>query len=153
MKLYFLRHGKADWPHWDRPDDERPLTDAGRKQMERVAQALARLDIVPDVIVSSPLPRAHQTAQIAADALRLTVMVAPALAPGFGEDELRAVLRQHAGKAIMLVGHEPDFSNLIETLTGGVVVMPKAGIARVDVTNGDALDGELRWLVTPKFLR
>ena len=64
MKLYLLRHGKADWPNWDKPDDERPLTEEGKEQVATVAKMLARLEIAPE-IVTSPLPRASQTAEIA----------------------------------------------------------------------------------------
>ena len=64
MKLCFLRHGEADWPDWNKPDDERPLTERGRKEMKRVARFLERLKLVPDAILTSPLPRASQTAEI-----------------------------------------------------------------------------------------
>src|SRR6266436_10073244 len=61
MKLYFLRHGEADWPDWKKSDDERPLTDFGKKEVRDVAKFLARLNVRPDLIVTSPLPRASQT--------------------------------------------------------------------------------------------
>ncbi|HEY2568989.1 MAG TPA: phosphoglycerate mutase family protein, partial [Candidatus Udaeobacter sp.] len=62
MKLYFLRHGQADWPNWKKPDDERPLTKRGKREMRDVAKFLDRLKVRPDLIVTSPLPRAAQTA-------------------------------------------------------------------------------------------
>ena len=62
MKLYFLRHGQADWPNWEGPDDDRPLTEAGREEVQAVAQLLVRLKAAPDLILTSPLPRAAQTA-------------------------------------------------------------------------------------------
>ena len=64
MHLYFLRHGAADWPDWNKPDDERPLTKAGEKEMHKVGEFLAALKVRPDVILTSPLPRAEQTADI-----------------------------------------------------------------------------------------
>jgi len=69
MKLCFLRHGEADWPNWDKPDDERPLTERGRKEMKRVAKFLECLKFSADVILTSPLPRASQTAEIVAKRL------------------------------------------------------------------------------------
>lgn len=153
MRIYFLRHGKANWPNWDRPDDERPLDKKGQKQMKRVAKALGRYNVTPDVILTSPLPRAAQTAEIAAAALGLNVTEEPALAPGFDAEKLRMILQKYPNEDVMVVGHEPDFSNAIEALTGGVVVMAKAGIAAVDVYDVNALDGELVWLVPPKFLK
>jgi phosphohistidine phosphatase len=62
MKLYFLRHGEADWPSWKKPDDERPLTKRGKREMREVAKFLDRLKVRPDLIVTSPLPRAAETA-------------------------------------------------------------------------------------------
>jgi phosphohistidine phosphatase len=69
MELYFLRHGEADWPDWKKSDDERPLTKRGKKEMHEVAAFLVRLKVRPDLILTSPLPRAAQTAEIAAEHL------------------------------------------------------------------------------------
>jgi phosphohistidine phosphatase len=153
MKLYFLRHGRADWPNWDKPDAERPLDTVGKKDTRRVAAALAARGVKTDVILSSPLPRAQQTAEITAAAFGLTVSTEPGMAPGFNSEALHALLQKYGGQNVMLVGHEPDFSRLIEDLTGGIVVMAKAGVARVDLANADDLHGELRWLMPPKMLR
>ena len=153
MKLYLMRHGKADWADWDRPDDERPLNKQGAKQMKRVARILRERGVAPAVILSSPLPRARQTADHVAEALGLAVTVEPMLAPGFDRLSLRELLKKHDQPTVMMVGHEPDLSNVIEDLTGGVVVMNKAAIACVNVVDVDAPSGELLWLVTPKFLR
>ena len=70
MKLCFLRHGEADWPNWTKPDNERPLTERGRKEMKRVAKFLDRLKLSADAILTSPLPRASQTAEIVGQAPR-----------------------------------------------------------------------------------
>ena len=107
LKLYLLRHGKADWPDWDKPDDERPLTKEGRREMRRIAQFLGEMNVAPGVILSSPLPRAYQTAEIAADALGLKVQAEPALRPGFTTAKARALMKRVAGEDVMLVGHEP----------------------------------------------
>ncbi|PYJ16423.1 MAG: phosphohistidine phosphatase SixA, partial [Verrucomicrobia bacterium] len=112
MQLYFLRHGEADWPSWKKSDDERPLTDFGKKEMRDVAKFLARLKVAPDLIVTSPLPRASQTAKIAAEYLNAKVREDELLAPGFGVSELRTVLKRHHSKVLILVGHEPDFTNI-----------------------------------------
>ena len=58
MKLYLLRHGKADWPDWNRPDDERPLDKAGRREMKQIAKFLAGLKLKPIALLTRPLPRA-----------------------------------------------------------------------------------------------
>ena len=152
MQLYFLRHGEADWPGWTKPDDERPLTDFGKKEVRQVAKFLDRLNVKPDLIISSPLPRALQTAQVAAEQLKTKLRQDEALEPGFGISELSTLLKRHHSKALMLVGHEPDFSSVISALTGGFIKMSKAGIALVDL-DPETEKGRLLWLFPPKFAR
>ena len=152
MQLYFLRHGEADWPGWTKPDDERPLTDFGKKEVRQVAKFLNRLKVKPDVIVSSPLPRALQTADVAAEQLKTKLRQDEALEPGFGVSELRTVLKRHRSKVLMLVGHEPDFSSVISALTGASLKLSKAGVALVDI-DPEAQEGRLLWLFPPKFAR
>src|SRR5438105_4811741 len=110
MKLYFLRHGEADWPDWRKPDDERPLTSAGEKEMHEVAKFLTRLKVQVDLIITSPLPRASQTADIAAEHLKIRCQEEKMLAPGFRVGDLTRLLRKHPQQVLMLVGHEPDFT-------------------------------------------
>jgi phosphohistidine phosphatase len=152
MQLYFLRHGEADWPGWTKPDDERPLTDFGKKEVRQVAKFLDRLKVNPDLIVTSPLPRALQTAEVAAEELKTKLRQDEALEPGFGISELSTVLKRHRSKVLMLVGHEPDFSSVISALTGGFVKMSKAGVALIDV-DPETEKGRLLWLFPPKFAR
>ena len=152
MQLYFLRHGEADWPGWTKPDDERPLTDFGKKEVRQVAKFLDRLKVKPDLIVTSPLPRALQTAEVAAEQLKTKVRQDEALEPGFGISELSTVLKRHRSKVLMLVGHEPDFSSVISALTGGFLKMSKAGVALIDI-DPETEKGRLLWLFPPKFAR
>jgi phosphohistidine phosphatase len=152
MQLYFLRHGEADWPGWTKPDDERPLTDFGKKEVRQVAKFLCRLKVNPDVIVTSPLPRAAQTAEGAAAALKTKLRPDEALEPGFGITGLRNVLERHHSKSLMLVGHEPDFSSVISALTGASIKLSKAGVALVDF-DPETEKGRLLWLFPPKIAR
>ena len=152
MQLYFLRHGEADWPGWTKPDDERPLTDFGKKEARQVGKFLNRLKVKPDLIVTSPLPRALQTAEIAAEQLKAKLRQDEALEPGFGISELSTVLKRHRAKVLMLVGHEPDFSSVISALTGGFLKMSKAGVALIDI-DPETEKGRLLWLFPPKFAR
>src|SRR6476659_287205 len=148
MQLYFLRHGEADWPGWTKPDDERPLTDFGKKEVRQVAKFLNRLKVKPDLIVTSPLPRALQTAEVAAEQLKTKLRQDEALEPGFGISELCTVLKRHRSKILMLVGHEPDFSSVISALTGGFVKMSKAGVALIDL-DPETEKARLLWLLPP----
>ena len=152
MQLYFLRHGEADWPHWTRPDDERPLTDFGKKEVRQVAKFLDRLKVKPNLVVTSPLPRALQTAEVAAEQLKTKLRQDEALEPGFGISELRTLLKRHGSKVLMLVGHEPDFTSVISALTGASLKLSKAGVALVDF-DPETEKGRLLWLFPPKVSR
>jgi phosphohistidine phosphatase len=150
MRLYFLRHGAADWPDWNRPDDERPLTKEGRRELHQVGEFLARLKAKPDLILTSPLPRASQTADIVAEHLQARVHEERLLSPGFGAEDLKRLRRKYPQQVLMLVGHEPDFSSTIASLTGGAVKLSKAGVALVELDSGKS---KLRWLFPPKIAK
>ncbi|GAB4495325.1 MAG: phosphohistidine phosphatase SixA [Anaerolineales bacterium] len=156
MRLYFLRHGIAeDREKWQGDDTDRPLTEKGRKRLERTAKNIAPLDLELDAIITSPLLRARETAEIMAKILKLkdALREDARLAPGFNLAALKNLLAEHAEcKAILLVGHEPDFSQTIHALTHGVVVMKKGALARVDLDDVNTLEGHLAWLIPPKVL-
>ena len=152
MKICFLRHGEADWPNWDKPDDERPLTDRGRREMRRVAKFLDRLEFSVDAILTSPLPRASQTAEIVAERLCIGMQIEPKLVHGFSLERLRQMVGKVEGESVMVVGHEPEFSAVIEELTGGDIKISKAGIALVDANRG-CTSGKLLWLFPPKVAK
>src|SRR5213595_1888581 len=101
MDLYFLRHGEADWPNWKKSDDERPLTKRGKKEMHEVAAFLVRLKVRPKLILTSPLPRAAQTAEIAAEHLDVKCREEQRLAPGFGAAELEQIMNKHSVESLM----------------------------------------------------
>ena len=156
MQLYFLRHGLADWPDWDPArDDERPLSDKGVQKMKSEAKTIERLGLKPDLVLSSPLLRARQTADVVARQLGLKVTQEFKLAPGFSLERLAPILNAYASaRVIMLVGHEPDFSRTIGQLTGGGnVVMKKGGLARIDLDSLNPPTGSLVWLLPPKLLK
>jgi phosphohistidine phosphatase len=151
MNLYFFRHGEADWPDWNKPDDERPLTKDGTKEVRQVAKLLSQIKIAP-LILTSPLPRARQTAEIAAEVLDVELREEKNLKPGFDAAGLKKLLRDFSGSELMVVGHEPDFTQTIRKLTGGTIKLPKAGVALVKLDDS-SLSGQLRWLLPPKIAR
>jgi phosphohistidine phosphatase len=156
-RLYFLRHGLADRSAFTGSDDRlRPLTPQGIARLEAATANLARLNLGCDRIVTSPLTRCLQTAEIAAAALGLvdSLVSDPRLAPGFGLADLEEILAGHRDcDILMLVGHEPDFSVTVSELTGGSdLVFKKGGLARVDLYPGPGPTGDLVWLVPPKIL-
>jgi phosphohistidine phosphatase len=157
LTLYFLRHGQAgSRTEWQGDDSARPLTTDGKRRMQREAVAIRSLGVSPDVIVSSPLVRAQQTAEIVAKGLdRLDRLIMdPRLGPGFDPRQLKAVLAEHRdASALLLVGHEPDFSETISRLIGGGRLdVKKGGLALVELDDRDSPAGRLLWLLPPRVL-
>jgi phosphohistidine phosphatase len=156
MHLYFLRHGPAGASEtWTGPDSARPLTEDGRQVVAVVAERLARLGIEFEIILTSPYPRAAQTADIVARRLDLLGVLQDdaRLEPGFDLAALREILAEHAGvDSLLLVGHNPDFTDIPAELIGGAQLkLRKAGIARVDLKDGERY-GKLLWLAQPETM-
>ncbi|HTX74382.1 MAG TPA: histidine phosphatase family protein [Rectinemataceae bacterium] len=160
MKVYFLRHGDAgDRHHWEGDDSLRPLTKQGEGQITALASAVRGL-VPPSPILTSPYLRAHRTAALFATGIATGIgaatepLVDKRLAPGFGREYLGEILQEYRNEdAILLVGHEPDFSRLIARLIqGGSLVLKKGGLARVD-WNPVSGEGELEWLFPPAIFR
>lgn len=140
------------------PDDERPLTAEGEKRFRRAARGLARLVPRPDAILSSPLPRALRTAQLAAAAWgRLRVHAEPALATDQFADWETAVSRLGPIELVALVGHEPHLSMLLAQLLGSAraerFAFKKGGVAWVEVPGALAAGGTLLGIWPPAALR
>jgi phosphohistidine phosphatase len=159
VKLVIIRHAIAvarGTP--DIPDDERPLTQKGKRRFKEVARGLAQICGCPDVILTSPLPRAADTAEIAAKAWgRLSPTSEPVLARG-SPDEILNVLSQYASdQRIAIVGHEPMLSALLARLLGSGIgdrfTLRKGGVAHLDVPGSPAEGGRLDWLMRPRILR
>jgi phosphohistidine phosphatase len=137
--IWLLRHGEAEQGS---PDAERKLTAKGEHQSRVVGAALKKLGVDLDACLSSPKVRAADTAKLACEPLGVEVQLEPKLAGGpFDADELAAGLGDH----VMLVGHDPDFSMAVHTLTGAQVRMKKGGLAGID-------RGELKVLLRPADL-
>ena len=148
-ELWLLRHGDAE-PGDDVPDHERRLTTRGERQAVAAGRALARRDLGFALALSSPRVRARDTARLACRELGLEPVEHAPLSGGFDADEALAVLGGQADDArILLVGHEPDFSQVVHDLTGGRVDLKKGGVAAVKVRSGR---GELVVLMRPAEL-
>jgi phosphohistidine phosphatase len=156
VELLFLRHAHAgDGATWEGDDDVRPLTEKGRRQAERTARLLAAAGVVPDAVLSSPLARARQTAEIVAELLGARVRLEPRLGEPLDLETLEDVLRDAGDPAkALLVGHDPDFSDLVSELVGTPIDVRKGTLVRVDAERPlEPGAGDLRWLVPPDLLR
>lgn len=163
MKLYILRHGEAV-EHGDpryKKDADRPLTPRGRKRTRQLANALRQMGIEFDLILSSPLVRARQTAEIVAHRLALQnrLEFTDHLTPDGSYRELIAALAQvrPAPQSVLLVGHEPHLSGLISLLTTGgaglAVTLKKGGLCRLEIAElKPGRCAALEWLLTPRHV-
>ncbi len=157
MLCYFLRHGPAgDATKWQGSDFDRPLTQDGIKRIAREAKTIAALEVVPDAIVTSPLVRARQTAEIVADELKLRERLRQddRVGLGFSAARLTEILGDYAdAQCVMLVGHEPSMSMTVgELIGGGDVDFKKGALACMEITRESPLAGRLLWLASPKLL-
>ncbi len=157
MDLFFLRHGEAQSrEEWKGDDGERPLSEEGVARMRREGKTLAGLSLGVSLVLTSPLVRAFATAEIAATALGLrdSLFTDARLSPGFNVMLLREILAEHAEVgALLIVGHEPDFSETIEAcIGGGRVECKKGGLARLVITDPLRPRGSLLWLLPPRVL-
>jgi len=159
-ELYVIRHGIAEERGEKWPDDtKRPLTEEGMTRFRRAARALARLGVEVDVVLTSPLVRTRQTADIFAAAFspHPAIVNVDSLAPDGSATAFLAELDKYSKKKrIAIVGHEPGVGDLAGRLAGmrREMEFKKGAIARIDVeTLPPKGPGMLRWFLTPKLLR
>jgi phosphohistidine phosphatase len=147
QQLWLLRHGEAE-PHDAAPDDERALTERGRDQSRAAGGALKALEVEVHLCFTSPKLRARETAELACAELGVEPIVEEALAEDFdGRAALDLMRVAGADKRVLVVGHEPDFSQVVYDLTGGRVDFKKGGIAAVRL---DGSHGEVIVLLRPR---
>jgi phosphohistidine phosphatase len=160
LELYLIRHGAAadrgkDWPD----DSKRPLTPIGIARLRKSARGLNAIGVGFDQIVTSPLVRTRQTADVFSEELKSKppVVTSDALAPAGTPAAVIQEIAKHVRKArVALVGHEPNMGELAAQLIGAKtpIEFKKGAVCRIDF---DVLPpkgtGTLRWLLTPKVMR
>ena len=159
MIIYFLRHASAG-QHVGNPkkDEKRALDETGVEQCGFVGRALTALDTQVDVIISSPLKRAAQTASLVGNELgyEKKLLLDDALRPDAGFGDFRKLLDKYSKyESVMVVGHNPNLSEFLgrcisETGCEAGVDLKKGGVARVELGRNTAV---LNWCVTPKMVR
>jgi phosphohistidine phosphatase len=149
QQLWLLRHGEAV-PHDSKPDDERELTARGERQAATAGAALARLGVEFAAIYTSPKVRARDTAKLAAEALNVDPEVEDVLADGFDAGDAHELLGRHDADArVLVVGHNPDFAQVVYDLTGGNADFKKGGVVAVKL---DGRRGALMLMLRPREL-
>ena len=154
-QLWLMRHGQAEDPDQAGSDDERALTDQGRKQVSATALWLRERAAAPTLIWHSPLKRTEETAHTVAEALGWQGVPEPnlLLAPGMSAARLLAAVAASGHKNVLCVGHQPDIGAAItEILGGGRFSVAPGTIAALDfpsvIAPGNA---SLRWYVDPSW--
>jgi phosphohistidine phosphatase len=157
MLLALLRHGIAEdaGPRTGGRDEPRRLTDAGIKRMRAAARGMTALGLAPSIIVTSPLRRCVETAEIVAAALGAEVLRDERVAPGMTVDDLADLIAMHGSEGeLMVCGHQPDLSRTIADLTGGSSVeMRKGSLALMELHSARPNGGHLVGLYPPRALR
>ena len=147
QQVWFLRHGEAE-PHDARPDDERQLTERGRSQSDAAGRALAALEVTFQLAFTSPKVRSVDTARLACEHLGVEPAEHGPLAGGFDRGDLAELLHAAgADQRLLIVGHEPDLSQVVHDLTGARVDFKKGGLAAVRI---DGTRSELIALLRPR---
>ena len=162
-ELYIMRHGPAAVRGSGSTDEDskRPLIPEGKQKVQKIAEGLLKLGFDVDWIVASPLVRAVETAEIVADALPPGVPTdfSDALKPGAAPEALITFLaRQPARRRVLVVGHEPDLSEMAARLVGAGrnanFSFKKGGCCRIRFSEFPPKGpGELVWWLTPRVMR
>jgi phosphohistidine phosphatase len=161
IELYLVRHAVAAERGPKYPDDTlRPLTPGGSKKFAAAVPGLIEMDVAIDFVLTSPLVRARETAQLLAAGLKPKPAIAEieALAPGGRHQAIIEAIKSHVKRhrRLALVGHEPDLGELAARLLGarGQVEFKKGGVCLIEVDGATpGGPGTLRWMLTPKALR
>ena len=149
MAIILVRHAEAEDRALGTPDPERTLVAAGRRAAKATGKALAALKVEPGAIVTSPYPRARETAEIIAHELGAPPLADDPALLDLEPGDLAGLIERH-GDDLLLVGHEPDFSAFVLAVTGARISFPKAAAVNIDPIAG--LRGELRWFLRPRAL-
>lgn len=162
MNLLIVRHAPAGdkrrWAAQGKDDALRPLTPRGRRRMREAAQGLARLGPRPDLLATSPLARARQTADILEEAWDLQPVEVPDISPQASPEQVLAWLRGRKERTIAIVGHEPALGVLMGLLLTGqersFMMLKKGQACLIEFQDKtQAGGGRLAWSLAPRQLR
>lgn len=140
-ELWLLRHGEAE-PHGSRHDSDRRLTEHGEREARAAGAALRALRVVPSVVFTSPRVRALQTAQLVCAELGGEPVVHEPLSGGFTAPE--ALTLCTGQETVLMIGHQPDFGQIVHDLTGARADLTTGGVAGLRLDDGGTLLALLR---------
>jgi phosphohistidine phosphatase len=150
-QLWLLRHGEAV-PHGAKPDSDRELTPRGERQGSTAGEALGKLGMEFDVCYTSPKVRARDTARLACEPLGLVAEEVSSIAAGFDLEDVADLFAEvdSDDARMLVVGHDPDFTQIVSDLTGARVDFKKGGVVGIRMEGSGR--GELLAVLRPKEL-
>lgn len=158
MLIYFVRHGIAEDAEFLQSDSERALTPEGIRKMQKVGSTLAELDLAIETIISSPYVRARQTAEIIVEEIsfKKELVFDKRIIPSASFKEFGNLLQEMStGGNMMFVGHEPSISSFVSGICADHALrmdFKKGAVCCIELTNSNALRGNLKWYATPAQL-
>jgi phosphohistidine phosphatase len=150
MELLLFRHGDAKPAPPGGSDEDRELTERGRQEIQSIADALHRAGLVADLLFTSPLIRARQTAEIIQRVFGAPAKTDHRLRPGCRLGTIQDLVGGLSDERVVIVGHEPDMSDIVGQLTGGRVKFKTGGFARIRIDRVEPGQGLLLWLLSPE---
>ena len=163
MELYILRHGEAGQRSSQPGDGIRPLTSAGKAEILQIAKALKVIGLKFDLVVTSPLKRAYDTAMIVSDIFNIgnRLQVWKELSPeGQRTDIYRKISQLREEYAVLVVGHQPLLGDMVNDIihkgksSPCNLLLKKGGVVRLRLVSKNNIPrGELRWLLSPRILK
>ncbi len=159
MTIYVLRHGTAEERREGRPDATRALTTPGKQKLRTVLRQAKEAGVSPDIILTSPLTRALETAELAAEILgcRKKPAVTRTLLPSSTPGRVWKEMSQTRASSVLIAGHEPLLGQVISFLLNCPslqVDLKKGALVRVDLASSESRpSGTLKWMLTPKLAR
>jgi phosphohistidine phosphatase len=158
MELYILRHGEAQPRESGITDGDRALVKKGKSEVRDVVKAARRAKVDPEMILTSPLRRARETAEVASSVFKgCPIKETDALLPDASPDVTwKAACSNAKATRVLLTGHEPHLSHFISFLLGSEITvdLKKGALVRIDTTKRSGNpNGVLKWMITPRIVR
>ncbi|HEY2844474.1 MAG TPA: phosphohistidine phosphatase SixA [Bryobacteraceae bacterium] len=158
MEIYILRHGEAEMREEGKADRDRKLTAAGKKDLKSVLKMARKMGVAPQIILTSPLRRAQETAAIASEVLHSKhVVETKTLLPGASPDQVwKEIGALPKVESVLIAGHNPHLGSLIGLLLEVALMVDLKKGALMRITTQSRLGpprGVLKWLITPRLAK
>lgn len=154
MNLYLIRHGESED---GKPDEDRSLTKHGVEDVRKMSHWIAKISERPSILITSPIKRAVETAELFSKSWRLPAVKAEWLRPATEPSRVLSEIAKIDGNGLALIGHLPNLGLVLGAFMWGIpakeIVIPKCGVACVTAASVEPGAGRLKWLVSPDMIK